>query len=489
MKDMEEQVLPVSEIRSRAVTGSTVVVLRGVVVRLISFAGSLILARMLTPSDFGLVAVGFTLVAFASFLADGGLGAALIRRPEAPTRLELESLLGFQIALTLIMVGITAAVAPIFGRAGIVTLVMVAALPIVTLQAPGSILLERRLRYERRVLVELTESVAYTGTAIVAVALGAGVWGLAGATIARAVVGAVAMNVVTPVRVLRPRLRFRDVRQLLGFGARYQAVGVVNLLRDQGLNLGVAAIGGLSALGLWNVAYRVMQVPFVVFEALWRVSFPAMARLIALGQDARPAVRQILRVATVANGFVLVGLAGASPFLLGTLFGEPWQAASAVLAPACAGMLLSGPVSVAAAGYLYAIGDSRTMLRAVLLHTIAWLGLALPLLPVLGVAAIGYGWLASGVVEALVLGHALHKVSGVGTIPIVWRSTLTALVAAAGGMLLATSLPAGLFGAVAGGTLAEVLFLLGVLVLDRAPLRRLLSLARQGGQGMVTGSK
>jgi len=270
MKDMEEQVLPVSEIRSRAVTGSTVVVLRGVVVRLISFAGSLILARILTPSDFGLVAVGFTLVAFASFLADGGLGAALIRRPEAPTRLELESLLGFQIALTLIMVGITAALAPIFGRAGIVTLVMVAALPIVTLQAPGAILLERRLRYGPRVLVELTESVAYTGTAIVAVALGAGVWGLAGATVARAAAGAVAMNVVTPVRVLRPRLRFGEISQLLGFGARYQAVGLVSLLRDQGLNLAVATIGGLSALGLWSVAYRVMQLPFVVFEALWR---------------------------------------------------------------------------------------------------------------------------------------------------------------------------------------------------------------------------
>jgi len=70
----------------------------------------------------------------------------------------------------------------------------------------------------------------------------------------------------------------------------------------------------------------------------------------------------------------------------------------------------------------------------------------------------------------------------------VWRSTLTALVAATGGMLLATSLPAGLSGAVAGGALAEVLFLLGVLVLDRASLRRLLSLAQQGGRDLVTGS-
>lgn len=489
MKDMEEQTLSVTEIRSRAVTGSTVVVLRGVIVRLISFAGSLILARMLTPSDFGLVAVGSTLVAFASFLADGGLGAALIRRPEAPTRPELESLLGYQIVLTLIMVGITAAVAPIFGRAGIVTLVMVAALPIVTLQAPGSILLERRLRYERRVLVDLAGSVAYTGTAIVAVALGAGVWGLAGATIASAVAGAVAMNFITPVRVLRPRLRFRDVRQLLGFGARYQAVGGVNLLRDQGLNLGVAAIGGLSTLGLWSVAYRVMQVPYVVFDALWRVSFPAMARLVASGQDARPAVRQILRIASVATGFVLVGLAGASPFLLGALFGEPWQAASAIVAPACAGMMLSGPVSVAAAGYLYAIGDSRTVLQATALHTVAWLGLGLPLLPFLGVAALGYGWLAAGVVDMFVMSRPLRKASGVAVLPAVWRATATALVSAAGGMILALSLPAGLPGAVAGGLLAESLFLLGMLVLDRTSLRRLLSLARQGGQGIVTGSK
>jgi O-antigen/teichoic acid export membrane protein len=82
----------------------------------------------------------------------------------------------------------------------------------------------------------------------------------------------------TPDGVVRPRLGWSRIRPLLGFGARFQAVGVVNIVRDLGLNLGTVVIAGVSTLGLWNLAYRVMQLPYLLFSSLWRVSYPAMAR-------------------------------------------------------------------------------------------------------------------------------------------------------------------------------------------------------------------
>ena len=68
---------------------------------------------------------------------------------------------------------------------------------------------------------------------------------------------------------------------LLGFGVRYQAVGLLHMLRDQGVNIAVASFGGVAVLGLWGVAWRIIQMPFSFFAALWRVSFPGMSRLVA----------------------------------------------------------------------------------------------------------------------------------------------------------------------------------------------------------------
>ena len=66
-------------------------------VRIVRAVGTLILARLLTPYDFGVIAFGATLVVFANFLADGGIGAGLVRRIKPPERRELRALLGFQL--------------------------------------------------------------------------------------------------------------------------------------------------------------------------------------------------------------------------------------------------------------------------------------------------------------------------------------------------------------------------------------------------------
>ena len=71
------------------------------------------------------------------------------------------------------------------------------------------------------------------------------------------------------------------MRPLLRFGVRFQAAIGVGVARDQVLNAGIAAIGGLGTLGVWALAFRVMQVPLLLFTTLYRVSYPAMAKLLA----------------------------------------------------------------------------------------------------------------------------------------------------------------------------------------------------------------
>ena len=97
---MPEDRLSAKEVRHRAITGAAVDALRGFGVRVIGLMGTLVLARLLTPRDFGVVAVGATFVMFANFMADGGVGAVLIRQSQPPARSDLRALLAFQLGLT-----------------------------------------------------------------------------------------------------------------------------------------------------------------------------------------------------------------------------------------------------------------------------------------------------------------------------------------------------------------------------------------------------
>jgi O-antigen/teichoic acid export membrane protein len=88
-----------SAIRRRGATGAALLTVRAAAAQAVAFAGTLVLAHQLAPSEFGIVALGATIVTTGNFLADGGLGAALVRKSSAPTALELRTLLAVQLTV------------------------------------------------------------------------------------------------------------------------------------------------------------------------------------------------------------------------------------------------------------------------------------------------------------------------------------------------------------------------------------------------------
>jgi peptidoglycan biosynthesis protein MviN/MurJ (putative lipid II flippase) len=129
-------------------------------------------------------------------------------------------------------------------------------------------------------------------------------------------------------------------------------------------------------------------------------------------------------LAAVATGLVLAPLAGSATAFVPAVFGSQWTDTASVIPCASAGLMIGGPISVATGGYLYAVGDAATPLRATIAHTILWLLIAFATLPVLGVAAIGIGWGAGSVVDAIVLGrgavrHTQARIAGLLVFPAV----------------------------------------------------------------------
>src|SRR5204862_54649 len=125
--------------------------------------------------------------------------------------------------------------------------------------------------------------------------------------------------VACPAGVVRPRLGWRRVRPLLGFGVRFQAASATGLIQEQGLNAGIAAIGSVATLGLWSLAKRLMDVPFLLFDALWRVSYPTMAQLVATKENVAPLLERAVSMAAVASGLILTALAGSCAVLVAGL--------------------------------------------------------------------------------------------------------------------------------------------------------------------------
>jgi O-antigen/teichoic acid export membrane protein len=459
-----------ADVRHRALAGVALVGLRGVGVRVLALAGNVLLARLLLPREFGTAAVGLTLLLLTSFLSDAGIAAALVRRAEPPTRDELRVVLGLQLVLAVVLAAAISAAAWPFGRTGHVAAVMAWSLPLGAARTPAAVALERRLEYRVIVLVELVDTLVYYGWAVAGALLGHGVWALATAALARAVAGTVVILARCPEGRVGPRVDFRRVRELLGFGATIQAIGLANIARDQGLNLGLAAVGGVTVLGLWTLAYRVLQLPFLVFESLWRVSFPAMSRLLAAGEDVVGALDRGVRRSAVATALVLAPLAATAVALVPVAFGHEWDAASSVVPTAALGLMLSGPLSAMAGGYLYAVGDARAVLRGVVLHTIAWAVVALPLVDRLGVAAMGWGWLAACVVETAVLSAALRRHAGT---PLLAGLVVPTLAATAGAVVgrVATDAIGDVGGVLVGGVVAVVATAAVLAVADRGSLR------------------
>ena len=458
------------ELKHRTSAGVFIVGSRGVILFLIAFAGNIALARLLDPEAFGIIAIGMSVLLVSGLLADGGLGAALIRRPSPPLHDELGGLVALQVGVSGAVALLAAVIAAAVGGQAWIIAAMAFAMPIVVLQFPGRITLERALSYRPLAIVEVSQVLAYYGVAIALVAAGLGLWGVVIATLMRAAVGSAIMVRVSPVGAVAPRFVWQRIRPLMAFGLRFQAVEATWIAREQLLNALIAVIASVATLGLWRLAGRLMEVPQLLFQALWRVSFPAMSRLVTAKAVEAALIERAAGMTLIGAGTVLVGLAGSAPGLVPGLFGEQWNDAAAVIPWSCLGLAIGGSMSVATTGYLFATDDASSVLRAGILQSIAWFVVTLPLLNVVGVAAVGLGWIASSLVQAVVVVRATKRTLPIRFSAVVLTPVAIGVLAAIPGWLVA-NVNDDLVTGIAGGALSVCLFQLGLLA-TRGPLLR-----------------
>jgi O-antigen/teichoic acid export membrane protein len=451
---------PAHHLARKAANGALFLVAKSTLQQVLGFGSMIIVARLIAPEDLGLVALSLAIATFLRMLTGGqGMCGGLIRRPQAPSREDLASFVGLQLVVTTLCVVIVALAAAPLGTVGQLTAIMVAALPLSSLRGPGGVILERQLAYQRMSTAESGELLVYYSWTIATVAAGWGVWGLATATVAREVTGTALVLALAPrgFGFIRPRFDWRRARSVVGIGVHVQAVELIAALQEQVVLLATAALTGFAVVGQWSIVTRLMRVPSLVFDSVFRVMFPTMSRLQAQG-DAASAFPKLIAFAVGVIGLLLAPLAGAAPALVPALFGAQWTPASYALPVAALGFVIIMPTVMAGHAYLWALGEGSVPLRGTIVHSLIAAGVGLALVSHLGPLALAVGVAAASAVHAAVLARGIAARLRFHAVGWIVRPTLAWVVACAPAWVCANALGATLTSALLGSVLALVLF-------------------------------
>jgi teichuronic acid exporter len=321
-----------SQVR-RSASWSTSVNLAIRIVRSILF---IVLARLLAPSQFGLVALATVFTTLMTLPAVSGYVTAIIQRPEVDQDL-LDTAFWCTAASAVVLAGLLCVGAPQIGAllhqpqlAEVLQALSPAVLITALMGVPQAILV-RDLKMRELSLRSLVAAVVSSGFAVIAAAMGAGIWSLVLQVLLEATIAsATAWWLVE----YRPKLGFHPklLAPLLSWGAKVTGIDVLRTITAKSDDLLIGVVLGAGPLGVYTVAYRLLtQINEVVSQTSHNVSFSALARL----QTDRVRLSEAwLRVSGVLFAVVLpvfAGVAVMAPTVVNVAFGAQWSAAAPVM--------------------------------------------------------------------------------------------------------------------------------------------------------------
>jgi lipopolysaccharide exporter len=367
---------------------------------------TLVLAHLLTPDAFGVVAAVLAYLAVIELASDLGMQATVIYEQEHGITPRVQSALTVNLLLagvvTLGGVLLAPAVAAFFGAGDHVDLFRLAALnPIFT--GLGNIhdgLLMRGMQFRRRLTPQVVRAVVRAVAGVALALAGAG----AGSLVISYLLGTLAWALVLWVLVpLRPTFALDPaiVRSMAGYGGGAVLLEIVAVI---GTRLDIVVIGrvlGATALGLYTVGYRIPEL--FIESVAWNVSlvaFPALARRRSVDRETlAPATLRIVRASALYAMPVGAALAITAPALVVVLFGQRWAGAAPVLA-SMAVMSAVVAVSFPLGDVFKALGRQRVMV-AVNLAGLPVLVVALLLAAPAGLAVTAWTRAGVGVLSCL----------------------------------------------------------------------------------------
>jgi lipopolysaccharide exporter len=324
--------------------------------RILVFLSTLVLARLLTPQQFGLVAAGLTIVTYLEIGLDLGVGSSLVYEQETSITRRVQTAFTLNIIMAVVLTALGVLAVPeitrFFHTPRQETLFRVLFLYLM-IRGAGQIqdaVLKRDLRFRQRTLSELAGGIVRAATSIALASTGYGPWSIVWGLLAGALITTVAKWFQTDF-VPRLWLDVAATRSLLRFGLAFVALHVLSTVSDNFDYLAVGNRLGTGQLGYYTMSYRLPEL--IIANVYWIISavaFPLYSKARQSAPEAfRSAVLRVLRLVTLFGFTAGAGLAIVSRDAVLVLFSPRWE-------PAIAPMILIS-LALGLTAVEYASGD------------------------------------------------------------------------------------------------------------------------------------
>ena len=390
-------------VRSGAVTLTSQATLLG-----LQTASTVVLARLLMPRDFGIIAMVVAFTAFAEIFRDMGLSTATIQREEL-THTQVSAMFWLNVLVGTILTFLVMAIAPVlvwfYQKPEVfwVTIALSMTFVVSSFGIQHAALLNREMRFRALAVTQVTSAVVGIFASILAALFGLGYWALVLGTLVNSVVRVVLLWALSKWRPGRPE-RGSGAGALFHFGANVTGFELANYLSRNLDNVLIGRIWGGEVLGLYSRAYSLMMLPINNLRApLAAVAMPAMSHLQRDPARYRSYLKKYVSLLSFASMPLAAFLFVCSDNAIRLLLGSRWIGASEIF------RLLT------LTAFMQPVASTRglVMLSSGLSRRYLWWGIWNAALTV---AAFGIGifWgpmgvaLAYGIVNYLILYPSLH---------------------------------------------------------------------------------
>jgi PST family polysaccharide transporter len=297
--------------------------------QLIAITSNVLLARVLSPQDFGLVAMANLLLAFVGPFHDSGLSPAFVARRDAiresaATIAWSTPVSGFGVAAVAMLAAPLAGA--LFARPDVVPVMRVLALAFLLngLAVAPLAVISRELAFRAKATVAIAAALTEGTFGIVLALRGAGYWSLVGAQLAGAAMTGVAAWWLAPWKPLG-RFVWARFREMARFGRHMVAGNLFGLLGSYLDNIVVGRWLGAEALGVYGTAFRWGRLsPQALGTIANQVAFPSYVAVREEPARLRAAYLRVLRTVTTLALPASLGLVVVAPVLVATLYPPRW---------------------------------------------------------------------------------------------------------------------------------------------------------------------
>lgn len=325
------------DIEGRTVRGGAITSAAQILKSILQISSTLILARLLTPEDFGLVAMVTAVTGFLAMFKDMGLGMVTIQREDITHR-QVSALFWINAALglviTIVVILLSWGLVWFYDQPEVmgIAIGLSVAFMIKGLLVQHEAILRRRMRYRALAVVEVTALAMGLAVAVVLAWWGFAYWALVANTVVYAAAHFIGLWITCRWRPATPG-GAEELWELIVFGANLTGFSFVNYFARNLDDVLIGRFHGAGELGLYQKAYEILMVPIKQINTpASRVAIPALSRMADQPDRYRRAYKRILEkllLITMPLGALLIG---ASDWVVLTVLGDQWVEAAAIFA-------------------------------------------------------------------------------------------------------------------------------------------------------------